>query len=101
MEGGLPRLPMPPTPRASARRRCCFTCGVTRWADADDDWPYQRFTFAASVAGSVTALGGPHPAPPDPGHHAHTGGALELVLSACSVLALVDYHARRAELRPQ
>jgi hypothetical protein len=56
------------------------------------------FSFAASVAGGVSVLDGPHPAPPDHGYHVPSGGALELVLAGCSVLALVDYHVRRSRL---
>jgi hypothetical protein len=66
------------------------------WGAADDGWPYELFTFAASVATMPTVTHGPLAGPiPEPGLHAHAGGALDLVLAGCSISTLVAYHVRR------
>jgi hypothetical protein len=63
-----------------------------------DGWP-DEFNFSASCAGRPTRLDGVHAPPPDPGWHVQSSGTLELVPSGCSVMALVAYHVRRAQLR--
>ena len=70
------------------------------WASAADGWPYERFSFAASVAGSVTHLDGPHSAPPDPGWHVYDGGSLDLVIAATlPPLAYIAFLRSRRQLR--
>jgi hypothetical protein len=63
-----------------------------------DGYP-DEFSFAASCSGAPTRLDGPHPFPPDPGWHVHSGGGLDhIVITACSLGAIVAYYMRRSHL---
>jgi hypothetical protein len=68
------------------------------WANADDGWPYQLFTFPASVATTSTHVDFVGPIP-EPGWHTHDSGFLGLAVATASVSSLLAYHVQRARRR--
>jgi hypothetical protein len=70
------------------------------WPGTDAEWPYELFTFAASVSTMPAVTRGPLTGPiPADGVHTHGSGALDLIVAGCSVLALVQWHVARARRR--